>query len=139
MYLLTVIRFWRTKREKNFSENSRSSQAYLGGSHERHHPLQTSFDSVSDNDVRTSSRPNNRHRVRIGMFTFGRSLSHAPAGGFCRWVLHVITPSANIVSDDDVRTLVAHATLCSLRTRNYVWWVKMKGENKKIKRINNWI
>ena len=57
------------------------------------------------------------------------------ADGFLLLVLHVITPSANIVLDNDVRTLVPHATLCSLLTRNNVWWVKIKGKvkNKKDK------
>ena len=69
------------KKEKKKPENSRSSQAYLGGLHKRHHPLQTLFDSVLDNDTRTSPRPNKRQCVRIGMFNSDELIFIARTGG----------------------------------------------------------
>ena len=128
MYLLTVIRFWRTKKEiKSLRILVRLKRTWVVCTNVTTlaKPL---YDSVSDNDARTSSSPNKRHCIRFGMFTSDELIFVAHTGGvFFAVGSERFTPSADIVSDDDVRTIIAHATPCSLRTRS-VWWVKIKGK-----------
>ena len=125
IYLLTVIRFWKEqkKKRKDLRILVRLKGMYLGCSHKRHHPLQTSFYSVSYDDARMSSSPNKCHRVRSGIFASDKLI--ALEGCYL-----LPPPSAIIVSDNDMRTLVARAHHALFPSKEKCMIRKNKGGNK---------